>query len=99
MCNTPQKKQLTISLKNNVFATNNKIFYRGTGLIINYVQPTYGLGTNSPNGKLPAFFHYNDVGEPDDSLVQPMEFKYIKLHQTFSFNAKPNFFIGARDPY
>ena len=89
------KKQFTLSLKNNVFATGNRIFLSGDWSYYDNVQPTYGLGTNSPSGgKLPFHVHYNDVGEPNDSLVQHMEFKYLKLHQTFSFNAKPNFFIG-----
>jgi outer membrane protein assembly factor BamA len=89
------KKQFTLSLKNNVFATGNKIFLSGDWSYYDNVQPTYGLGTNSPTGgKLPFHVHYNDVGEPADSLVQHMEFKYLKLHQTFSFNAWPNFFIG-----
>jgi hypothetical protein len=88
------KKQLTISLKNNVFAKGNKIFLSGDWSYFDYSQPTYGLGTNAPNGDLENYFHYNDVGEPGDSLVQPMLFKYLKLHQTFSFRSAKNFFIG-----
>lgn len=88
------KKQFSVSLKNNVFAKGNTVFLSGDWSYFDYSQPTYGLGTNAPNGKLASYFHYNTVGEPDDSLVQPMRYKYFKLHQTFSMEVKPNFFIG-----
>lgn len=88
------KKQFSVSLKNNVFARQNRIFLSGDWSYYNYSQPTYGLGTNAPNGKLAEYFHYNNTGEPDDSLAQAMTYRYIKLHQTLSFRAKPAFFIG-----
>jgi outer membrane protein assembly factor BamA len=87
------KQQFSVSLKNNVFAKNNKIFLSGDWSYFNYSQPTYGLGTDAPNGKVPEYFYFNQ-GAPDDSLVQPMKYTYIKLHQTFSFRAAPNLFVG-----
>lgn len=88
------KKQFSVSLKNNVFAKKNRIFLSGDWSYFDYAQPTYGLGTNAPRGTLPAFFHFNDIGEPTDSLAQPMRYKYYKLHQTFSWRVAENLFIG-----
>jgi outer membrane protein assembly factor BamA len=88
------KKQFTLSLKNNVFAKANRILLAGDWTYLNYSQPTYGLGTNAPNEKLNEFFHFNDVGESHDTLVQPMNFKYFKLHQTISFQVRKYFYIG-----
>jgi hypothetical protein len=87
------KQQFSVSLKNNVFAKKNKIFLSGDWSYFNYSQPTYGLGTDAPNGKVPEYFYFNQ-GAPDDSLVQPMKYTYVKLHQTFSFRAARNLFIG-----
>ncbi|MFL5741943.1 MAG: BamA/TamA family outer membrane protein [Flavisolibacter sp.] len=88
------KKQFSVSLENNVFARENKIFLSGDWSYYDYSQPTYGLGTNAPNRKLGSYFAFNNVGEPKDSQVQPMRFKYYKLHQTFSFKVKQHFYIG-----
>jgi len=88
------KRQFSLSLKNNVFGKGNKVFLSGDWSYFNYSQPTYGLGTNAPNGKLSSYFHFNEVGESDDTLVQFMTYRYIKLHQTLSMQVKPDFFIG-----
>jgi hypothetical protein len=88
------KQQFTVSLKNNVFASNNKLFLSGDWSYFDNSQPTYGLSTKTYNDLLSRFFNYNDVGAPEDSLVEPMRFKYLKLHQTISFAVRPNWFIG-----
>jgi outer membrane protein assembly factor BamA len=89
------KQQFTISIKNNVFAKDNRIFLSGDWSYMDYSQPTYGLGTSAPKGSLPDYFYFQNVGEPTDSLVQPMRYKYLKLHQTISWSSKKNFFIGT----
>jgi outer membrane protein assembly factor BamA len=88
------KKQFSVTIKNNVFAKKNKLFLSGDWSYFDYSQPTYGLGTNAPGGTLPYYLHYNNAGDPSDSFIQPMTYKYYKIHQTISFEVVKNFFIG-----
>jgi outer membrane protein assembly factor BamA len=89
------KNQFTVAIKNNVFTSKNRLFLSGDWCYFDYSLPTYGLGTNAPLGTLPDYFYYNNVGEPTDTLVQPMNYKYYKLHQTISWKVKGDFFIGT----
>src|SRR4030095_16565493 len=87
------KKQLQVTLKNNIYFNKNKIFFSGDWSYYDYSQPTYGLGTNAPVGTIPYYFYFNE-GHPEDSLVQPMSYRYFKLHQTVSLHLSENLFIG-----
>ncbi len=87
------KKQLMLSFKNTVFLENNKVLLAGDWRYFDYMESTYGLGTNAPGKKLPRFFVSEGAGEPD-SLVQPMFYDYFKIHQTISFKIKNHLYIG-----
>jgi outer membrane protein assembly factor BamA len=88
------KNQVMIFLKNNIYAKNNKIFLSGDWRYFSYTETTFGLGTNAPEGSLPYYQNYNGLGDPTDSLAQPMKFNYFKVHQTMSFIVWPGFYAG-----
>ncbi|UKJ05781.1 BamA/TamA family outer membrane protein [Solitalea lacus] len=83
------KDQWLINMKNNVLLSGNKIFLSGDWRFYIFSQPNYGLGTDIiPPAK-------DDEGFSLDSLSQPMDYNYIKFHQTASWLVKNNFYVGA----
>ncbi len=90
------QSQVIFQLKNNVYSKNNRIFYSGDWRYLIYSQPTYGLGTNAPEGGI-LKYQYNlyGTGTSEDSLTQPMKFNFIRIYQTVSFKIKENFYLGA----
>jgi outer membrane protein assembly factor BamA len=83
------KNQLLVNAKNNVLLDDNKIFLSGDWRVYIFSQPNYGLGTDivSPPRDNENF--------ELDSLAQPMDYDYIKFHQTASWRIKGNFYVGA----
>ncbi|NEU09630.1 BamA/TamA family outer membrane protein [Flavihumibacter sp. R14] len=89
------KNQFMLLIKNNVFAMKNKVFFSGDWRLFLYSQPTYGLGTNAPGDELKYIWDLNGHNTSEDSLVQPMRFDYIKIHQTVSWDIQNNWFVGG----
>jgi hypothetical protein len=89
------KKQSIFFVKNNVYLKNNKIFLSGDWKLLLFSQPTYGLGTNAPEGAIKSHFSANGFDVSDDSLAQPMKYNYVKLHQTASFEVAQNIYVGG----
>lgn len=83
------KKQLLVNLKNSVLLSDNKIFLSGDWRIYLFSQSNYGLGTNIIPSK-----KYNP-GFDLASIEEPMEYEYVKLHQTISWKVKGNFYAGG----
>lgn len=84
------KKQWLVNVKNNILLKDNKIFLSGDYRLYLFSQPNYGLGT----GIIPPRRNQ----EPNfsiDSLAQPMDYNYLKFHQTVSFEVKENFYVGG----
>ena len=60
-----------------------------------YSQSTYGLGTNSPYGAIPNNgFSIQGYDVDPDQAAEPMEFTWIRLHETVFREIKKNFYIG-----
>jgi len=75
------KSQLITFVKHNVYTKENNFFLQGDWKFYIYSQPTYGLGTNSPDTiGLPSSISWMGEGTGDDVLF-PMKFNYIKLHE------------------
>ncbi len=89
------KNQQIFLLKNNIYTKNNKFFLSGDWRYLIYSQSTYGLGTNSPEGGV-LDYQYSLAGAEtgDDSLTQPMKFRFARLHQTVSFKLAKGFYAG-----
>ncbi|HNP21323.1 MAG TPA: BamA/TamA family outer membrane protein [Panacibacter sp.] len=88
--NYTTKKQVLLNLKNNMLLNHNRIFLSGDWRYYIFTQPNYGLGTDiiPPKSERPDDFNL-------DSLAQPMDYNYFKLHQTVSWKVNGNFYVGA----
>lgn len=84
-----EKKQLLINAKNSVMLKNNKIFLSGDWRYYIFSQANYGLGTDNISGaSLDQDFDLNTIKEP-------MNYNYLKFHQTASWEVKNNYYVGA----
>ena len=84
-----EKKQLLINVKNSVMLNSNKMFLSGDWRYYIFSQPNYGLGTDiiPPTAR--------DSGFDLDNLKEPMNYNYLKFHQTASLEIKNNYYVGA----
>jgi hypothetical protein len=89
------KSQFLILLKNNVYSKNERFFYTGDWRFQIFSQPTYGLGTNSPEGGA-LDYQFTLAGQETtiDSLAQPMEFNFLRIHQTIAYKLKQSMYLG-----
>ena len=92
------KNQKIFLLKNNVYTKNNNIFFTGDWRYLIFSQPTYGLGTNAPqDGILDYQYNLGGLDTSVDSLAQPMNYNFIRLHQSASFRIlkqHPGLYVG-----
>lgn len=84
-----EKKQMLINVKNSVMLNNNKIFFSGDWRFYIFSQPNYGLGTDI----IPPKYREQDFDLKD--LEEPMDYNYLKFHQTASWEVKNNYYVGA----
>lgn len=76
------KSQLITFIKHNIYTKENKFFLQGDWKFLIYSQPTYGLGTNSPDTiGLPPHIGWMGEGSPLDSVIFPMKYNYLKFHE------------------
>lgn len=84
-----EKKQLLINAKNSVMLKNNKIFLSGDWRFYIFSQANYGLGTDIiPTSQA-------DAGFDLEILQEPMDYNYLKFHQTASWEVRNNYYVGA----
>ena len=84
-----EKQQLLVNAKNSVMLKNNKIFLSGDWRFYIFSQANYGLGTDIiPRPSEADNFDLND-------LKEPMDYNYLKFHQTASWEVKNNYYVGA----
>ena len=75
------KSQLITFVKPNIYTKNNQFYLQGDYRFYIYSQPTYGLGTNSPDTlKVPSDISWMGEGAGGDPLF-PMEFNFVKINQ------------------
>jgi hypothetical protein len=87
--NYSEKKQLIVNFKNNVMLRDNKIFLSGDWRYYIFSQDNYGLGSDI----VPTFDSNKDFNI--NALKEPMEYNYLKFHQTISLKLKGDFYVGA----
>ncbi|GGZ85771.1 BamA/TamA family outer membrane protein [Algibacter mikhailovii] len=81
--------QLLVNVKNTVLLKHNKIYLNGDWRFYLFTQSNYGLGSDI----IPPM--RKDDGFVLSDLEQPMNYDYLKFHQTVSFRIKENFYIGG----
>lgn len=84
-----EKKQLLINVKNSVMMKHNKIFLSGDWRFYIFSQPNYGLGTDI----IPR--RNEDTNFDFENIQEPMDYNYLKFHQTGSLELKNNYYVGA----
>lgn len=89
------KNQFIFMLKNNIYSRHNKIFYSGDWRYLIFSQSTYGLGTTAPEGGiLHVQYNLGGLESVTDSLAQPMEFNFARLHQSMGFKVATGMYLG-----
>ena len=84
-----EKKQLLVNVKNSVMLKSNKLFLSGDWRFYIFSQANYGLGTdNIPRPSSIGDFNF-------DAIKEPMDYNYLKFHQTASWEVKNNYYVGA----
>lgn len=83
------KNQVLTYFKNNMYLNNDELFLSGDWRYYVFSQSNYGLGSDiiPSNWKKENF----DI----QSIEQPMEYNYLKIHQTISWNVLPSFYVGT----
>jgi outer membrane protein assembly factor BamA len=90
------KNQQLFLLKNSIYTKNNKLFFTGDWRFLIFSQSTYGLGTNAPQGGILDYqFNLGGIETTDDSLTQPIDFNFLRLHQSASYKIKNSFYVGV----
>tara|TARA_R100001369_G_scaffold55048_1_gene81917 strand:- start:1739 stop:3007 length:1269 start_codon:yes stop_codon:yes gene_type:complete len=81
--------QLLINVKNTLLLNNNKIYFNGDWRYYLFSQDNYGLGSDIiPRASDDSDFILK-------SLAEPMNYDYLKFHQTVSFRIADDFYIGG----
>lgn len=89
------KNQFLAIFKNNIYTKQEKIFFTGDWRFQIFSQSTYGLGTNSPEGGVLDYqFGLAGMETTSDSLAQPMEYNFLRIHQSMSFKIKKSMYLG-----
>jgi hypothetical protein len=81
--------QLLVNVKNTVLLNENKIYLNGDWRYYLFSQSNYGLGSDI----IPPVRDNADFVL--ESLEQPMNYDYLKFHQTASFRVADNFYVGG----
>ncbi|MCX6247357.1 MAG: BamA/TamA family outer membrane protein [Bacteroidetes bacterium] len=90
------KSQLITFLKHNIYTKGNQYFLQGDWKFYIYSQPTYGLGTNSPDTVgVPSTIDWMGEGTNTDSVYFPMKFYYVRVHEIVNKKVLDNLYAGV----
>ncbi|HQQ95195.1 MAG TPA: BamA/TamA family outer membrane protein [Bacteroidia bacterium] len=89
------KQQYLFLLKNTVYTRKEKFFLTGDWRFLIFSQTTYGLGTDAPKNGILSY-QYNLLGQETtmDSLAQPMEFNFVRIHQSGGYRVAEGIYLG-----
>ncbi|HEV8511959.1 MAG TPA: BamA/TamA family outer membrane protein [Cyclobacteriaceae bacterium] len=89
------KNQFLVTIKSNVMTKDDDWILTGDWRYYLYSQSTYGLGTNSPHGIVPSSgFSVQGYDVDSNHGAEPMEFTWLRLHETIFKEIKKDFYIG-----
>ena len=87
-------------LKNSIYTKHNRFFLTGDWRYQIFSQPTYGLGTNSPEGGILDYqFGLSGLESSLDELAQPMNFDFIRFHQAVGYKVANDTYVGLGYQY
>jgi hypothetical protein len=89
------ENQKLFQFKSNVYTSRNKWFLQGDWRYYIYSIPTYGLGSGR-NDPVPEMPEMNPDSTPHYDWNQefPMQFRWLRLHEIFSFCVARNLYVG-----
>jgi len=94
------KSQYIFMLKNSIYSRKQRLFYSGDWRYLIYSQSTYGLGTNAPEGGILEYqYNLGGLETTSDSLTQPMQFNFARLHQSIGFKIQEGIYLGLGYQY
>jgi hypothetical protein len=89
------ENQKLFQFKSNVYTSRNKWFLQGDWRYYIYSIPTYGLGSGR-NDPVPTLPDMTVDSTPAYGWNQefPMQFRWLKLHEIFSYRVANNLYVG-----
>jgi hypothetical protein len=89
------ENQKLFQFKSNVYTSRNKWFLQGDWRYYIYSIPTFGVGSGR-NNPIPNVPDITTDSTPVYGWAQefPMEFRWLKLHEIFSFRVANNLYVG-----
>lgn len=89
------KSQVLITMKSTIMGKHDDWMWLGDWRYYIYNQSTYGLGTNAPvNADAGDGINVGGVDTESNPGEQPMEFKWLRLHETVLKEIKPQLYAG-----
>jgi hypothetical protein len=89
------ENQKLFQFKSNVYTSRNKWFLQGDWRYYIYSIPTFGVGTGR-NDPIPSMSGVTNDSTPAYGWSQefPMQFRWLRLHEIFSYRVVKNFYAG-----
>ncbi len=89
------KGQKLFMIKNLMYTKDNLFYLSGDWRFMIFSQPTYGLGTDAPEGGILDYqYALSGLSTANDSLSQPMKFNFARIHQSVSYQILENVYAG-----
>ena len=90
------KNQWIFFVKSNAYTSEDKFFLQGDWRFYIYSQPTYGLGTNSPESvELEPSWNWMAASTSETEGAYPLKFNYVRIHEIASYKLKTNLYAGV----
>jgi outer membrane protein assembly factor BamA len=90
------KRQLKIVCKTTLYTNRNLFYLQGDFRIFLYSEPTYGLGTNSPDtSNYAANFGFEKANTVKTNGAFPMKYNLIKFYEIVSYRLDENLYLGV----
>lgn len=89
------KDQWIFFVKSNAYTSEDKFFLQGDWRFYVYSQPTYGLGTNSPESvELEPSWNWMAASTSETEGAFPLKFNYVRFYEIASYKIKTNLYGG-----
>jgi hypothetical protein len=88
------KNQMLTFIKSDIYTKHNTWFLEGDWRYYIYRAPTFGLGTNSPEGDVDNHFGWEGAPVDQASGGYPMKYNFAKFHQIVNREVFSNFYLG-----
>jgi hypothetical protein len=88
------ENQMISFIKSNIYTKDNMYFLEGDWRFYLYNAPTFGLGTNSPEGDFDSHFAWEEAPVDEASGGYPMKYNFARFHQIVNRQVFDNIYMG-----